>query len=371
MGGNGDAVIATIMGADGDVTPTGWCRQARKSGYRVNLMIDVYNKIIEYELVYSSGSSKTSTISGTIENVPVTSVKGLKVNKTAYGAYLDNVLLYSEINTDIPVKSINVNYKVGEDTIETVEKSTVDWYVGDEYTYYYPTYIKTDDGLYKSVSSTYGKTVTLAENNTFDVEYVLETTSTSYFADFDGSTPVSPTAFSNGEGGSSSTSGGALTAVTVDEAGVYKAVVHAGCKKGDNQRTGSFTVNGEAVGTVTYTNYSGTVTTLEDIELNEGDVVAVTVPRSGYQILDYVVLIKTGELEPKSDTTYTFEGVLSELLDKTFKATATYNGKTATAEKPVSELIDTTDISDTSNVKFGIVITGVPETAVISNIVIE
>ncbi|MDD6817304.1 MAG: hypothetical protein PUD88_01845, partial [Prevotellaceae bacterium] len=114
---NGNYDYATICGTG----ISGYVRQPRTSGYGVDICIDLDTRVITYSLTRSSGNGSYSTDKGTI-SIPVefTSVKGLSVSKTNYGAYMDNVMLYSQVS-EIKKYSYTINYKLGEDIIKTVQ----------------------------------------------------------------------------------------------------------------------------------------------------------------------------------------------------------------------------------------------------------
>ena len=114
---NGNYDYATICGTG----INGYVRQPRLSGYGVDICIDLDTRVITYSLTRSSGNGSYSTDEGTI-SIPVefTSVKGLSVSKTSWGAYMDNVMLYSKVS-EIKKYSYTINYKLGEDIIKTVQ----------------------------------------------------------------------------------------------------------------------------------------------------------------------------------------------------------------------------------------------------------
>ncbi|MDD6484325.1 MAG: hypothetical protein PUF72_07105 [Clostridiales bacterium] len=355
----------------------------RNKVHAYNITIDMNTRKINYNVAYgSSGSRGTLTayskLSGSVD-IPenVVSITGIEIPRwgVGYDYYFDNVAFYSKVAPD-PATKLTKTYKceskvLGEDVITLADAAK-----GDNYTYYYPAYIKADDGLYKATSSTYSANVTLNAGETaVDVEYVLDTTNTSYYKEFDGELPYSSAEyFSNGSGGGG-TSGEALEVFTITEPGKYKAVIHAGDKQNDNSRSGELRANGENIGTVTYTTGKGTINTIEDLELNAGDVITVTIPRGAYQMVDYVLFVRTGDLIATTEKGYAFNETttVAELKTKTLTIKATNGeGKTAEASKSLSELgINTTGISDTSNVKFGLIITEIPEDVTITSIVIE
>ena len=114
---NGTYAYATICGTG----INGYVRLPRNSGYGVDICIDLDAREITYSLIRSSGNGSYSTDKGTI-TIPaeITSVKGLSVSKTAYGAYMDNVMLYSQVG-DIVKYPYTINYKLGTDIIKTVQ----------------------------------------------------------------------------------------------------------------------------------------------------------------------------------------------------------------------------------------------------------
>lgn len=114
---NGTYDYATICGTG----ISGYVRQPRSSGYGVDICIDLDTRMITYSLIRSSGNGSYSTDKGTI-SIPVefTSVKGLSVSKTNYGAYMDNVMLYSQVS-EIEKYPYTINYILGDATIKNVQ----------------------------------------------------------------------------------------------------------------------------------------------------------------------------------------------------------------------------------------------------------
>lgn len=114
---NGTYDYATICGTG----ISGYVRQPRLSGYGVDICIDLDTRVITYSLTRSSGNGSYSTDKGTI-SIPVefTSVKGLSVSKTNYGAYMDNVMLYSQVS-EIEKYPYTINYILGDATIKNVQ----------------------------------------------------------------------------------------------------------------------------------------------------------------------------------------------------------------------------------------------------------
>ena len=90
---NGNLDVAVICGE----VVNNYVRQPRNAAYGIkSICINLDERIVTYELLISSGSNSYTTKKGTVA-LPdeVTSVKGLQVAKTNWGAYLDNVTLYS------------------------------------------------------------------------------------------------------------------------------------------------------------------------------------------------------------------------------------------------------------------------------------
>ena len=114
---NGTYNYATICGTG----ISGYVRLPRASGYGVDICIDLDARKITYRLIRSSGNGSYETDEGTI-SIPVefTSVKGLSVSKTNYGAYMDNVMLYSQVS-ESKKYLYTINYKLGDDIIKTVQ----------------------------------------------------------------------------------------------------------------------------------------------------------------------------------------------------------------------------------------------------------
>ena len=121
--GNATQVVAYICGTE----VSSWVRQARKCAYGVkSLVIDLDKGIITYELLASSGNNSYSTLTGTV-NIPaeVTDIKGLHVEKTDYGAYLDNVVLYAQ-RSGVTKYDYTINYLYNGDIIKTVSNKAVE-----------------------------------------------------------------------------------------------------------------------------------------------------------------------------------------------------------------------------------------------------
>ena len=100
-----------------------WVRNPRTAGYNIDLEIDLDKKTVKYTAIVSSGENSVSTLSDTIEGLTATSVKGLKVEKTSYGCYLDNVALWYEESTEV-LHPYTITYQLeGGDTVKTAQGS--------------------------------------------------------------------------------------------------------------------------------------------------------------------------------------------------------------------------------------------------------
>jgi len=113
---NATLVVATICGTE----ISNYVRQPRSCAYGVkSLCIDLDAKTVTYDLLVSSGSNSYAELNGTV-NLPstVTDVKGLSVQKTSYGCYLDNVMLYSQIS-EATKYEYSINYKLNDNTVKT------------------------------------------------------------------------------------------------------------------------------------------------------------------------------------------------------------------------------------------------------------
>lgn len=110
---NGTYVVATICGTD----ISNYVRLPRGAGYRVGLVIDLDARKVDYSLFISSGKGKGNTLTGTVA-LTTDNVQGLKVNKTTYGCYLDNVALYSVVSAEKKYAA-TINYQLDGTTVST------------------------------------------------------------------------------------------------------------------------------------------------------------------------------------------------------------------------------------------------------------
>ncbi|MGN1114995.1 MAG: hypothetical protein ACI4TH_00305 [Candidatus Ornithomonoglobus sp.] len=317
-GSNSNYGAWTILNNGTAITQTKNIIQER--GYALTLdyvVVDIDNSKVSWKYDGIPASSNNDAVHSGEYTVDVTGLKvtGLmtrQVYTSASGSAptFDNVALYTvEVPTPATyAETFTVNCVDGDNSplAEPIEYDVSEYEVGSDYTYYYPAYIVNNGALYAAATApTYGQTVKLeTENDDATVTYSLSDYSSAAFqyADFNDTTigtgaGLTATAFSNGKAGSAG-SGAAIEAFSIAESGTYTAIIHAGCKQNDNSRTGSLLVNGNYKADVTYTNYGGTVNTIPDINVKEGDVISVTIPRGNYQVLDYVLFVKTGEYVP-------------------------------------------------------------------------
>ncbi len=110
---NGTFVVATICGTD----ISNYVRQPRKVGYRVGLVIDLDGRTVDYTLFISSGNGTGNTVTGTAA-LTTDNVQGLKVNKTSWGCYLDNVALYSVVTAEQKYAA-TINYQLDGTTVSS------------------------------------------------------------------------------------------------------------------------------------------------------------------------------------------------------------------------------------------------------------
>lgn len=106
-GSNAELAVANICGTE----IINYVRQPRKCAYGVkSLCIDLDARTVTYALIVSSGNNSYTEKTGTVD-LPneVLDVKGLSVEKTNYGCYLDNVCLYNQIS-ETAMYNYTINY---------------------------------------------------------------------------------------------------------------------------------------------------------------------------------------------------------------------------------------------------------------------
>lgn len=230
-------------------------------------------------------------------------------------------------------------------------------------TYKYPAYILKDNVLYKAESDNYVNEIVLAEKNkTVNVEYKSLGQGSYQYMEFDGlSTVANAEKASNGEMKNGIQDG--IQTITVAEDGIYDVIIATGrsAEEATSSRDGSWYVNQNTQDShvLTFSGPNPGEHEYKDIALKSGDVITVDGSNSKCA-LDYVVIIKTGEIKPTADASCegTFEGTdgtKASVWSAVLKGNGTtYNKINATAtasdDSTATNSIDTATITTTGDV---------------------
>ena len=288
--GNANQKVATICGTEISY----YVRQARKCAYGVKtLSIDLDARKVDYVLLVSTGANKVGEVSGTV-NLPdeVKDVQGLSVQKTSYGAYLDNVCLYNQISEE-KLYQYTLNYKFEGTTVSTSFASVS---AGTEITANNIVYAENGDKYFLN-DETNTFTVAATDDNTFEVNVRKAKTATLTVSTVIGGVSAE-TVTTLVEADDNTTNWSYYYPLYVEKDGKYYVC--------DNKevfgQTGTFTDAQQINMTVSYSNEDGDVLFFGEAEDNTG-------ATGDNLILDYNVSYSNGRAGARQAENYTNRGM--------------------------------------------------------------
>ena len=306
-----------------------------------DLTINLDKKKLTYEFVtYRDGSSgqltgSSTVVSGSI-NIPndIASVIGLEVprNGSSYNMNMDNIMFYHIPKDEDAAISLTVNYMSGDSNLGNKIIDVSSNKVGDTVDYTFPAYVTGTDGTvyYSGVDSFKSSKQLGSATDTVDVSY-SPVSGIAQYMEFDGNISIA---------NADKASNGAMTngiqdgieTIKVNADGVYTVTIATGrtSEEATSNRNGAWYVNNntESQKELSFDGLNPGAHVYEDVQLHSGDVIKV----DGFNskcALDYVLIVKTGELEPEPSEPETTKSVtkISESVDKEGSAAVSYMAK--------------------------------------------
>lgn len=254
------------------------------------------------------------------ENVAFTDgLSTLMIQSPRYGntreTYVDNISVIQPEEPIVSATDVVINYKNGDSVIKNISETLEGKFSGDDYSYSYPAYVQGEDGAwYKATNTTYTQTVELAGGTTtIDVPYTPADDVVGFAEGeaINDNDIKSSSALSGGSGARVPEEGASIC--TISESGIYKITVVAYCRNTRNESVYSVYKNSVAeenvIGSGDAKEHSQNVPFVgvsENIELNAGETV-ILAGDEGNTGIDYIVVQKTGDIQPEPSPTPTVE----------------------------------------------------------------
>ncbi len=273
--------------------------------------------------------------------------------------------------TSAETLTVNYGYNDADETFVKIGDKVMDVssnYIGDTVNYYYPVVVE-NDGKYYSIeeaSGIYYGGSKMLENvaDEVNVVYTAMTEDVVYYAEFtEGSAGSYSSRYSDGDAYIGAT-------MQIDNIAAGKYTVYVGFRSGSGTSTVTVLNGEDELGTA-----STTATTKGAIDIELSSPATLTVSGTGRAEMDYVYIVKTGDVEPEPTTAeeVTVEG---ETGVKAFKVTEfALNGTAPTwsitatpAEGDAQIQTIEAEIAnvEAGNVSLGLIIDNVPENVTVS-----